>query len=76
MITGTWGDHHFGYWRGKECPVALSVGYFLSLANFSFSFLGFWRVVSPWVVGDDKADNCRPTMWASSEVPSQTSTPS
>lgn len=25
MITGTFGDHHFGYWKGKACPIALSV---------------------------------------------------
>ena len=25
MITGTYGDHHFGWWRGKGCPIALSV---------------------------------------------------
>ena len=26
MITGSFGDHHFGWWWGRECPVALSVG--------------------------------------------------
>jgi len=25
MITGSFGDHHFGWWWGKGCPVALSV---------------------------------------------------
>lgn len=25
MITGTFGDHHFGWWRGTRCVVALSV---------------------------------------------------
>lgn len=25
MITGSFGDHHFGYWRGKGCPVVLCV---------------------------------------------------
>lgn len=25
MITGTYGDHHFGWWRGTGCPIALSV---------------------------------------------------
>ena len=25
MITGTYGDHHFGWWRETECPIALSV---------------------------------------------------
>ncbi|CAL3969245.1 unnamed protein product [Diplocarpon coronariae] len=24
MITGTYGDHHFGWWRGTGCPIALS----------------------------------------------------
>ncbi|KAH9216868.1 hypothetical protein DL95DRAFT_387032 [Leptodontidium sp. 2 PMI_412] len=37
MITGTYGDHHFGWWRGKGCPIALStddVGVFgSSLSN-------------------------------------------
>ncbi|KAM3084498.1 hypothetical protein ACMFMF_001854 [Clarireedia jacksonii] len=23
MITGTYGDHHFGWWRGKGCPIIL-----------------------------------------------------
>ena len=26
MITGTYGDHHFGMWRHTKVPVALSVG--------------------------------------------------
>jgi hypothetical protein len=26
MITGSFGDHHFGWWRGTGCPIALSVG--------------------------------------------------
>jgi adenosine deaminase len=25
MITGTFGDHHFGFWRGRGCPVILCV---------------------------------------------------
>jgi adenosine deaminase len=25
MITGSFGDHHFGWWRGTGCPIALSV---------------------------------------------------
>ena len=25
MITGTFGDHHFGFWRGKGCPIVLCV---------------------------------------------------
>lgn len=25
MITGTYGDHHFGWWREKGCPIALGV---------------------------------------------------
>lgn len=30
MITGTYGDHHFGWWReqGGGCPIALSVSSF------------------------------------------------
>jgi adenosine deaminase len=30
MIAGGFGDHHFGWWRGTGCPIALSVGSFLS----------------------------------------------
>ena len=26
MIAGGFGDHHFGWWRGTGCPIALSVG--------------------------------------------------
>lgn len=29
MITGTFGDHHFGWWRETGCPIALSVSGFL-----------------------------------------------
>ena len=25
MITGTYGDHHFGWWKRTQCPIALSV---------------------------------------------------
>lgn len=25
MITGTYGDHHFGWWKKTGCPIALSV---------------------------------------------------
>jgi len=25
MITGTYSDHHFGYWKETDCPIALSV---------------------------------------------------
>ena len=25
MITGTYGDHHFGWWQKTGCPIALSV---------------------------------------------------
>lgn len=27
MITGTYGDHHFGWWRETGCPIALSVSH-------------------------------------------------
>lgn len=27
MITGTFGDHHFGWWRDMGCPIALSVSW-------------------------------------------------
>jgi len=26
MITGTYSDHHFGWWKETRCPIALSVG--------------------------------------------------
>ena len=29
MITGTYSDHHFGWWRETVCPIALSVRCFL-----------------------------------------------
>lgn len=29
MITGTYGDHHFGWWRERGCPIALSVSLFI-----------------------------------------------
>ena len=32
MITGTYGDHHFGYWRGSGCPISLSVRSISNLA--------------------------------------------
>jgi adenosine deaminase len=25
MITGTYGDHHYGWWKETDCPIALSV---------------------------------------------------
>jgi len=28
MITGSFGDHHFGEWRGSGCPVVLCVSFF------------------------------------------------
>jgi len=34
MITGTYSDHHFGWWREAGCPIALSV----SSPPFSSSF--------------------------------------
>jgi hypothetical protein len=44
MITGTYGDHHFGWWRGRGCPIALSVRNFSVflfhyLLDLSFLFL-------------------------------------
>ncbi len=35
MITGTYGDHHFGWWRGKGCPIALSVCLFLDFSTLA-----------------------------------------
>jgi len=29
MITGSFGDHHFGYWKDKGCPVVLCVSDYL-----------------------------------------------
>jgi adenosine deaminase len=36
MITGSFGDHHFGYWRGKGCPVVLCVSY---PSNLEYSYI-------------------------------------
>lgn len=27
MITGSFGEHHFGWWKGTGCPIILCVGY-------------------------------------------------
>jgi adenosine deaminase len=27
LITGTFGDHHFGFWRGRGCPMVLCVSF-------------------------------------------------
>ena len=32
MISGGFLDHHFGYWRHEDCPIALCVSFDLSLA--------------------------------------------
>jgi len=37
MITGSFGDHHFGWWWGKGCPVALSVCFPFPVSTLSFS---------------------------------------
>jgi adenosine deaminase len=29
MVTGSFGDHHFGYWRSKGCPIVLCVSLYL-----------------------------------------------
>lgn len=39
MITGTYGDHHFGWWWGRGCPVALSVSFVSFPFSLPFSFL-------------------------------------
>ncbi|KAE8444885.1 hypothetical protein EG329_014133 [Mollisiaceae sp. DMI_Dod_QoI] len=42
MITGTFGDHHFGWWRGTGCPIALStddVGVFGSSLSNEYSLI-------------------------------------
>jgi adenosine deaminase len=33
MITGTYGDHHFGWWKETGCPIALSVCLHLITSN-------------------------------------------
>jgi adenosine deaminase len=35
MITGSFGDHHFGYWRGKGCPVVLCVSHSHHMGQFN-----------------------------------------
>lgn len=39
MITGTYGDHHFGWWKETGCPIALSV----SLLPPFFDSDAIWR---------------------------------
>ncbi|KAL2075591.1 hypothetical protein VTL71DRAFT_534 [Oculimacula yallundae] len=42
MITGSFGDHHFGWWWGKGCPIALStddVGVFGSPLSNEYSIV-------------------------------------
>ncbi|KAK6581468.1 hypothetical protein PZA11_006159 [Diplocarpon coronariae] len=42
MITGTYGDHHFGWWRGTGCPIALStddVGVFGSRLSNEYALI-------------------------------------
>ncbi|KAI9733161.1 MAG: hypothetical protein M1818_007279 [Claussenomyces sp. TS43310] len=42
MITGSYGDHHFGYWRGVGCPLVLctdDVGIFGSSLSNEYSLI-------------------------------------
>lgn len=42
MITGTYGDHHFGWWKDTGCPIALStddVGVFGSTLSNEYSLI-------------------------------------
>ncbi|KAG0648875.1 Adenosine deaminase A [Hyphodiscus hymeniophilus] len=42
MITGTYGDHHFGWWKETECPIALStddVGVFGSTLSNEYALI-------------------------------------
>ncbi|KAJ5042889.1 uncharacterized protein L3040_004280 [Drepanopeziza brunnea f. sp. 'multigermtubi'] len=42
MIPGTYGDHHFGWWKGKGCPIALStddVGVFGSALSNEYALI-------------------------------------
>jgi adenosine deaminase len=38
MITGSFGDHHFGHWRGKGCPVILCVSLFSLISDADIDF--------------------------------------
>lgn len=33
MITGSFGDHHFGYWKDKGCPIILCVSRLFLIVN-------------------------------------------
>lgn len=57
MITGTYGDHHFGWWWGKGCPIALSVClfFFNSLAFPSLSCSG--EIPRERTIGRDRVRN-------------------
>ncbi|KAH8672515.1 hypothetical protein BGZ60DRAFT_280723 [Tricladium varicosporioides] len=42
MITGTYGDHHFGWWKKTSCPIALStddVGIFGSSLSSEYALI-------------------------------------
>ena len=67
MITGTFGDHHFGWWRETGCPIALSVSWPQVL---DYQNLERRRLCKNFV------DFYRRTMLACSAVLFQTSTPS
>lgn len=37
LTKGSFGDHHFGWWRGKGCPIALGVCCSLLLVGMAVS---------------------------------------
>jgi adenosine deaminase len=39
MVEGGFAGHHFGWWWGRGCPIALSVGFAPLLYIYAFSFL-------------------------------------
>lgn len=43
MITGTFGDHHFGWWRHMGCPIALGVSWLSPLCAVLLCTWGSWK---------------------------------
>ncbi|KAG9237707.1 hypothetical protein BJ875DRAFT_124478 [Amylocarpus encephaloides] len=79
MITGTYGDHHFGWWKGKACPIALStddVGVFGSTLSNEYKLIaehfglgrkeicGLAREAIEIIFGgEEEKDRLREMMW-------------
>jgi adenosine deaminase len=56
MINGGFLDHHFGYWRHEDCPIALCV----SLLSFFFAPAGEYHTLISDIQTDDVGFFCSP----------------